>query len=330
MWLPQSQPPARVPTTPQAPRFAPVVASPVCDTIRPENLASPPHSPASRAVGSRTPARPHASTAPIVRPLGAQPTDDARGVVFAQAQRFGEADASRQARQRPVSAGGRMVGRRGGYPPPSPHDPHVLAAGKRNSERGVSREDSPGPPEARVAMEGVGWRPKTLEPEEHFRHDPILGKVEVFVRGSRGQVEPCHTAKGEFVEALRQANLAPRRPGRKKGIAEFSDLSAPCAAKWDPSHAAALKQDRHAFYRHQGEFSDMYNNAKSYPSSPSPFEPKGMRPVACRPAAFGVPPQPARPQVSSPRPGSSRVRRPQSAGRSSITPKMPVTKLSVH
>jgi len=345
LWLPQSaRPAADMPGGPSArpphaaaPKIAPVraerpavLASPG-DTLRPEDLASPPRmpaphmlpasptapsapsAPAAPAVGSRAAPRLHAATAPMAQPDGV-PQDNANG------RGAPDADAAGR-RRRPASAGGRLAWRPAGVSDIAAVPP----AGMRLDEQVKDiRQNSPSG-KSRAGQEGLGWKPRTMEPQEQYRHDPILHRVDVFVRGPRGEVEPSHTAKGEYFQAMRQAALPARRcAGRRKGVGEFAEASALNAPKWDPTHAAALKADHHIFHRQQGEFSEMYNNAKRYPCTPRPFEPKGIHPTSCAP---GFPARPCGPQFRA-RPSSARMRRPDTAGRSSVQPAQPVTKLT--
>jgi hypothetical protein len=131
----------------------------------------------------------------------------------------------------------------------------------------------------------------------------------MFVRDKGGEIGPSATAKGDYYEMMRKAALAPRSPGKRKGVAEFEDLRLG-ANKQESSQAA----EQRLYYRRDGEFSEMYNNAARYPNKPRPFEPKMMRPAGVG-SGFGCPRPPPRQRVSEQVASSlGRTRRPHSAG----------------
>lgn len=263
--------------------------------------------------------------------LGGQRKSEGAAVAFSHAR---SPSAKRSAAQRPASAGAgeRVRGRRGdkGSSPAALDACSVPAAGKPCIPDEEAHKPLSPDVKNHAGKVGVGWKVKTLAQEEQLRHDPILHRIDVFVRGRNGHVEAraAEWNTREYSEALHRAVEGPKRPARRKGVAEFIDISAPGAAKWDPNHAAALEDNRHAFHRQQGEFSEVYNNAARYPCTPKPFEPGGLHPAGCARGFGAVSPASRAASRVSPRPTSSRVRRPQSAGRISATPAQPVPKLS--
>mmetsp|Transcript_117571 Transcript_117571/g.191389 ORF Transcript_117571/g.191389 Transcript_117571/m.191389 type:complete len:413 (-) Transcript_117571:90-1328(-) len=213
-------------------------------------------------------------------------------------------------RCRPASAGGRLAAGKA-----APKAADVPAAGMRAGT-------PPCPPghQQRVQHycqeQGVGWSPSVLKPEEQLRHDPILHKIEVYMRGESGDVKRFGTHKGHYTEVLKEAALR-RHAGRRKGMSEFEDLCALGAPKWDPGHRAALEQDRHVFYRQHGQCAEFCELAAKYPCQPKPFEPNRFMKGGGSDA-----PSPQRPAVLPPRriqasTSSARTRRPPSAGRRS-------------
>jgi len=278
------------------------------DTIRLEDPieCAPTPSVGSRAVPGRATTPHHAATVPVPSPRPLSPRSE--GSIRACG-----------GRQRPASAHSRL--HRGEDTAP--------AAGKRIiSEQDWLSHPPCSPPKspngvgnihdwgAQLNGEGMGWKPKTLASGEHLRHDPILHRIDVYFRDVSGGIGARETAKGDYEANARKAALAPRCPARRKGVSEFEELCALNAAHWDPSHEAALEQNRLAFHRRHGEFAEMYNNAARYPNKPRPFEPKMMKPAGVN-VGFGcaqLPPRRVSSQAAFP-PSGSRTRRPNTAGK---------------
>merc|ERR1712039_646632 len=108
--------------------------------------------------------------------------------------------------------------------------------------RGVRRSDA-----FSMNKRNDGWQPKVLPQEPMTRHNPISHTVEVYKRSACGSVQQCNTMdRKEIMQGCGHAR--PRSAGRRKGLAEYADLCAPGQGNWNPSHAAALNQNRRAFH----------------------------------------------------------------------------------
>lgn len=106
----------------------------------------------------------------------------------------------------------------------------------------------------------LGWKPKTLRPEEQFRYNPITQKVVGYARREDGNVEKLRTGAVPPQEAFARAMGTPRYCNRQKGIAEFYDIQTPGGrAHHDPAHQAALERDSHAFHRQRGGCAALYD-----------------------------------------------------------------------
>lgn len=122
-----------------------------------------------------------------------------------------------------------------------------------------------------------GWKVKSVQDSEQVLHDPILHKVEVFVRHGRGPIERCNPSRQQYHDALGRAASMKNR-GRRKGVSEFEDLVALGAPNWDPAHKEAFEHDCRAFHRQRGEFASYCDIAgKRWPNSPPPFEATRMK-----------------------------------------------------
>lgn len=170
--------------------------------------------------------------------------------------------------------------------------------------------------------------------QEQLRHDPILHRVDHFVRGENGEVEKCDAPKmqtdAQYHKDMIKACKTPRHAGRKKGVNEFNDLSGLCAPNWDPAYRIAMDKDPKVFHRAVGECSERIDVAAGYPNRPKVF-------VCSAINSHGVPAEPLRaatlasaipaesadvPVAMAPtarrahtRPSSARPRRPMSASR---------------
>mmetsp|Transcript_90407 Transcript_90407/g.260480 ORF Transcript_90407/g.260480 Transcript_90407/m.260480 type:complete len:317 (-) Transcript_90407:245-1195(-) len=239
-------------------------------------------------------------------------------------------------------------------PAPIPDRRHLLRpAGKPARKVSLSSTDDAKAAEGRdvsprgaATFEGEGWaaRDPSVPGATHFRHDPILHEVEVFVHGGGDGGPPdvaprrC-AARCSHTQALRRAG-DPRgitvakvpAAGRRKGLAEFEDLTR--RGQRNPMHEARMQSGDHPFNRQRGLCGDHIERAAAYPGKPHPFHTpascpgvlSGLDPattalMAAAAASRGgpqvLPPRVARP---SSRPASARVRRPPSSLRRSAQP----------
>lgn len=170
--------------------------------------------------------------------------------------------------------------------------------------------------ESMVPSNGVGWKLKSLEPEEQYRHNPILHHIEVYIRGAHNDVQkaaPEGVPRGRHAEALMSKLATPHRKQRQKGLTEFNDLWIKGPPKGEPTHRAALEQNRQAFHKQLSDFGGYYDMvAKNKGLCPKPFESTRMGGTGGASACLA--------RCPGPRPLSARTRRPHSARAASHGP----------